>query len=58
MKSYAFALPDDEAAALDLTILQMTRLYPDLNPDDALIAILRLGWDQARHKMRQTEAAG
>lgn len=57
MKTYIFALPDEEAEFLDANIQLLRYAYADLTDQDALIAILRVGSEDIARRIERLEAS-
>jgi hypothetical protein len=57
MKTYAFALTEDEASELDANVELLRYAFPDLTPETAIIAILRMGTEDILRKLKKMEAA-
>lgn len=53
MKNYTFALPDEEAAALDANIELMIYAFPDMGREDALSALLRIGTEEVGKRLER-----
>ena len=57
MKTYIFALPEQEAEFLDANVQLLCYAYPDLTKQDALIAILRIGSEDIARRIERLEAS-
>lgn len=51
MRTFSFTLPDDEAMVLDETIKTLRYAYPDLNDNDAMVALTRMGWEEILRRL-------
>ena len=56
MKTFTFALPDQEAEHLDANIALLRWAYPDLTDQDAIVAIVRIGAEQIARRLEKLEA--
>jgi hypothetical protein len=56
MKTYTFALTDDEARELDANIDLLIYAYPDLMHETAVIAIMRMGSEEIMRRLKRMDS--
>jgi len=55
MKTFSFMLPDDEALTLDEAVATLMGNFPDLTRDDALKALVRIGFEEMPRRLSNAQ---